>query len=128
MQIKILCSVEIFLGIFCIVAISVLLSSGYNDHVVLSAVKPRHGEITTIPKNMERYKPFIINDVTFIDSWQFMLFSLTYYPATWAKTNTRKYLGSLYVQQPNQPQINNVTESGEEGEIMHVHEDYENQP
>ena len=40
----------------------------------------------------------------------------------------RKYLESFYVQQPNQPQINNVTEGGEEGEAMHVHEDYWNQP
>ena len=40
----------------------------------------------------------------------------------------RKYLESFYVQQPNQPQINNVTEGGEEGETMHVHEDYWNQP
>ena len=38
---------------------------------------------------------------------------------------TRKYLESLYVQQPNQPQHNNVTEGGEEGEAMFVNEDYQ---
>ena len=41
---------------------------------------------------------------------------------------TRKYLESFYVQQPNQPQSNNVTERGEEGEAMHIHEDYRNRP
>ena len=40
---------------------------------------------------------------------------------------TKKYLESFYVQQPNQPQTNNVT-WGEEGEAMHVHEDYRNHP
>ena len=41
---------------------------------------------------------------------------------------TRKYLESFYIQQPNQPQTNNVTESGEEGEAIHIHEDYQNCP
>ena len=41
---------------------------------------------------------------------------------------TRKYLESIYVQQPNQPQTNNVKEGGEESEAMHVHEDYQNHP
>ena len=40
----------------------------------------------------------------------------------------RKYLESFYVQQPNQPQTNNVTEGGEEVEVMHVHKDYQNHP
>ena len=40
----------------------------------------------------------------------------------------RKYLESLYVQKPNQPQNNNVREGGEEGEAMHVHEVYQNYP
>ena len=37
---------------------------------------------------------------------------------------TRKCLESFYLQQPNQPQINNVTEGEKEGEVMHVYEDY----
>ena len=37
---------------------------------------------------------------------------------------TRKYLESLYVQQPNQAQTNNVIEGGEEGKAMHAHADY----
>ena len=32
---------------------------------------------------------------------------------------TRKYLDSFYVQQPNQPQINNATEAEKEGEVLH---------
>ena len=39
---------------------------------------------------------------------------------------SRKYLESFYIQQPNQPQTNNVTEGGEVGEAMHLHEDYWN--
>ena len=41
---------------------------------------------------------------------------------------TRKYLESFYVQQSNQPQINNATEGGEEGQATHVHEVYRNRP
>ena len=41
---------------------------------------------------------------------------------------TRKYLESVYVQQPNQLQTNNVAEDGEEDEAMQVHEDYQNHP
>ena len=37
---------------------------------------------------------------------------------------TRKYLKSFYVQQPNQSQTNNVSEGGEEGEAMHTNEDH----
>ena len=41
---------------------------------------------------------------------------------------TRKYLVSFYVQQPNQPQTKNATVDGEDWEAMHVHEDYWNRP
>ena len=41
---------------------------------------------------------------------------------------TRNYLESFYIEQRNHPQINNVTERGEEGKSMHVHEDYQNFP
>ena len=41
---------------------------------------------------------------------------------------TRKYSELFHVQQPNQPQTNNVAEGGEEGEAMLVHEDYRNRP
>ena len=69
--------------------------------------------------------------VTFIDSCQFMLSSLNKLSSNLSKDQlreTRKYLESFYVRQPNQPQINNVKESGKEGEVMHVYEDYRNHP
>ena len=34
-----------------------ILCSGYGAHLILSAVKPRHGKITVILSNMERYTP-----------------------------------------------------------------------
>ena len=64
----------------------------------------------------------------FIDLCQFMLSSLDKLTNNLSKDQfreTRKYLESLYVQQPNQPQTN-VTEGGDEGEAMHDHEDYRN--
>ena len=94
-------------------------------------LKPRHGKITVIPNNMERYTSFTINDVTFIDSCQSMLSSLDKVSSNLSKDQlreTRKYLEPFYVQQPNQTQTNNVTEGGEEGEAMHIHEDYQNHP
>ena len=108
------------------------LCSGYNTHLIVSAVKPRkppHREITTIPNNMECYTSITINDVMVIDSCQFMLSSLNKLSSKLSKNqfrDTRKYLESFYIQQSNQPQTNNVTEGGEEGEAMHVHEDYRN--
>ena len=74
---------------------------------------------------------FTINDVRFIDSCQFMLSSLDKLSSNLSKDQfrkTREYLESFYVQQPNQTQTNKVTEGGEEGEAMHVHEDYQNHP
>ena len=41
---------------------------------------------------------------------------------------TRKDLNSFYIQQPNQPQTNNVTKGGEKEEAMHAHEGYKNRP
>ena len=107
------------------------MCSGYKAHLILSVVKPHHGKITDIPNNMERYKFFTINDVTFIDSCQFMLSSLGKLSCNLSKhqfRETRKYLEQFYVQQPNQPQTNNVTEGGEESEAMHIHVDYQNHP
>ena len=100
-------------------------------HLILSTVKPRHGKITVIPNNMDRYTSFTISEVTFIDSCQFMLSFFGKLSSTFNKDQfreTRKHLESFYVEQRNHPQINNVTEGGEEGEPMHVHEDYRNQP
>ena len=53
---------------------------GYDSHLLLSAVKPRHGRIECIPSNSEKYISFTIGSgikkVTFIDSLQFLLYSL----------------------------------------------------
>ena len=95
---------------------------------IMSAVKPCHGKITVIPNNMEHCMSFTINGITLIDSCQFMLSSLDKLPSNLSKDQfreTRKYLESFYVQEPNQPQTNNVTEGREEGEAMYIHEDYQ---
>ena len=93
---KVLCSVAIFLGIFCIVVIYVaILCSGYDAHLILSAVKLCHGKITVIPNDMECYTSFTINDVTFIDASQFMLSSFDDLFSNLSKDQfreTRKYL------------------------------------
>ena len=96
--------------------------SRYDTHLTLSVVKRRHGKITVIPNNMERYTSFTINDITFIGSCQSMLPSLNKLSSNLSKgqfRETRKYLDSFYVQQPNQPQINNATEAEKEGEVLH---------
>ena len=106
------------------------MSLEYGAHLILLAVKPRNGKITVIPNNMEHYTSFRINDVTLIDSCQFMMSSLDKLSSNLNKDyfrEIRKYLESFYVQQPNQPQTNNVIEGGEEGEAIHAHEDYQNQ-
>ena len=48
----------------------------YDPHHILSTVKPRHGDISVIPNTSEKYTFFTIGDVTFIDSFQFMLSSI----------------------------------------------------
>ena len=49
---------------------------GYDSHLILSAVKPRHGEVKCIASNTEHYTSFSIGGVTFLDSCQFMQSSL----------------------------------------------------
>jgi len=48
----------------------------YDAHLIMSAIKPRHGEVTCIPSTNENYTSFTVGGVTFIDSCQFMLSSL----------------------------------------------------
>ena len=43
---------------------------------MISAVKPRHGKVTVVPNNSEKYITFTIGDVTFKDSYAFTLSSL----------------------------------------------------
>ena len=93
-------------------------------------VKLRHGKVTVIPNNMS-YTSLAINDVTSIDSCQFILSSLNKLSRNLSKDQfreTKKYLELFYVQQPNQPQINNVTKSRKEDEVIHVYEDYRSHP
>ena len=107
------------------------MCSGYDAHLILSAVKPRHGKFAAIPNNMEHCTSFTINDVTFMDPCQFLLSTLDKLSSNLSKDQfreTRKYFESFYVQQTNQSQTNNVTEGREEGEAIQVHEDYRNQP
>ena len=44
----------------------------YDGLLILSAVKPQHGDISVIPNTSEKYTSFTIGDVTFIGSFQFM--------------------------------------------------------
>ena len=86
--------------------------------------KSRRGEITAIPNNLERYTLFTINDVTFIDSYQYMLSSLNKLSSNLRKDQfreTRKHLESFYAQQRSQTKSNNMTEDGEECKAMHLH-------
>ena len=48
----------------------------HDAHLIVSAVKPRHGEISVIPSNTGKYTSFTIGDVTFIDSMQFIMSSI----------------------------------------------------
>ena len=48
----------------------------YDAHLIISAVKQRHGEISVIPTNTEKYISFSIGGLRFIDSFQFLFASL----------------------------------------------------
>ena len=53
---------------------------GYDAHLIIKAAKKKHGKITAIPNNSEKYISFTIGDklkkVTFKDSFAFMSSSL----------------------------------------------------
>ena len=66
----------------------------------MSAVKPRHGEITCIPTTDEKYITFTIGGVTFIDSFQFMLSSLDKLSSNLNNfPETEKYVKNLIVKE-----------------------------
>ena len=80
---------------------------------------------------IEKLQSSPMNDVTFIDWCQFMVSCNDKFSSNLSKDQfreIRKCLESIYVQQPNQPQTNNVTEGGKESQAMHAHEDYQNCP
>ena len=45
---------------------------GYDAHLIMQAVKRKHGKINIIPNNMERYISFTIGPLKFLDSMQFL--------------------------------------------------------
>ena len=101
------------------------------NYQLLIHVMGGYTQITAIPSNLERYISFTISDVTFIELYQFMLSSLNNLSRNLSKyqfRETRKYLESFYIQQPNQLQTNNLTECGKENKAMYFHEDYPNYP
>ena len=49
---------------------------GYDGHLLVRAVKDRHGKVRVIPTNMERYLAVSIGRVQFLDSFQFTMTSL----------------------------------------------------
>ena len=71
---------------------------GYDAHLILSAIKPHHGEVKCIPNNMEKYTSFTVGGVTFIDSCQFMQSSLDQLVSNLdGFPESEKYLQSQYV-------------------------------
>ena len=49
---------------------------GYDCHLLMQAVRRRHGRIDVIPHNYERYLSFTIGRLRFLDSFQFLSYSL----------------------------------------------------
>ena len=45
---------------------------GYDAHLIFQKVKQEHGKINVIPNNSERYIPFDIGRLKFLDSMQFL--------------------------------------------------------
>ena len=49
---------------------------GYDSHLIMQAVRKRHGHINVIPHNYERYLSFSVGLLKFLDSFQFLPASL----------------------------------------------------
>ena len=49
---------------------------GYDAHLIMQAVRKKHGRINVIPNNYERYQSFSIGRLKFLDSFQFLQSSL----------------------------------------------------
>ena len=49
---------------------------GYDSHLIMQAIRKRHGRIDVIPNNYERYQSFTIGRLKFLDSFQFLPSSL----------------------------------------------------
>ena len=113
----------------------------YDAHLILSAVKPRHGKITCIPNNEERYISFTIGDVTFIDSCQFMSTSLSKLASNLTEyPETEKYVEQVVSGRFDENEFNEILESlptdlddfadDENADVFNIREieDYREQP
>ena len=72
---------------------------GYDSHLILNAVKRRHGDISVIPTNTEKYISFTVGQVTYMDSNQFMMSKLETLVENLDDNKfyeTRKYLEMMY--------------------------------
>ena len=49
---------------------------GYDGHLMMQAVRKCHGRIRVIPNSFERYQSFTIGRLKFLDSFQFLPYSL----------------------------------------------------
>ena len=49
---------------------------GYYAHLIMQAVRRKHKRINVIPNNFERYQSFSIGRLKFLDSFQFLSYSL----------------------------------------------------
>ena len=90
----------------------------YDAHLLMSAVKKRHGKITVIPTTHEKYISFSIGDICFKDSYAFTqesLESLAKNLNTEQLINTRKWLEHGTVTWGS-PLIHNVTMQDEGGD------------
>ena len=50
---------------------------GYDSHLIMQEIGKFNKVINVIPYNMEKYMAFMVDDLTFIDSFQFMNQSLS---------------------------------------------------
>ena len=49
---------------------------GYDAHLIMQAVRREHKRIDVIPNNFERYQSFSMGRLKFLDSFQFLSYSL----------------------------------------------------
>ena len=68
---------------------------GYDAHLIMQSVKSRHGQVTCIPNNQEKFISFSVGGITFKDSLAFLQTSLDELVSNLPLTkmiNTRKFL------------------------------------
>ena len=79
---------------------------GYDAHLIFQAVEKKHGKISVIPNNFERYISFTIGRMKFLDSLQFLAASLDQLAQNVAKF---KHLSRAY---PNANERKLLTKKG----------------